>query len=73
MFSGAIGLNTGQSEIVYSKTGFRNWKSATLKFNAHQRTKVHLNSSSALSSFVDSKSSGIDVLLDKEREYIISQ
>ena len=24
MFSGATGLNTGQTEIIYSKTGFRN-------------------------------------------------
>ncbi|XP_060846280.1 zinc finger MYM-type protein 1-like [Rhopalosiphum padi] len=71
MFNGATGLNAGQSEIVYSKTGFKNWKLATIRFNVHQKTKVHLNSSSALSNFLDSKS--IDVVLDKTCEHINSQ
>jgi len=71
MFNGTTGLNAGQSEIVYSKTGFKNWKSATIRFNVHQKTKVHLNNSSALSNFLDSKS--IDVVLDKTCEHINSQ
>lgn len=71
MFSGTTGHNVGQCKIVYSKTGFRNWKLATIKFNLHQKTKVHLNSSAALASFINSKS--IADILDDEREHTNSQ
>lgn len=53
MFIGSTGLNVGQSELVYSKLGYKNWKAATSKFSLHEKTKNHLNSSTSLMNFFE--------------------
>ncbi|XP_022170405.1 zinc finger MYM-type protein 1-like, partial [Myzus persicae] len=71
MFIGSIVLNVGQSELVYSKLGYKNWKAATSKFSLHEKTKNHLNSSTSLMNFLNSKP--IDVSLDNQIKSIHSQ
>jgi len=46
-FTHSSGINIGQTELIYSKSGFKNWKLATSKFKLHQMSKVHLNSSTS--------------------------
>lgn len=70
MFSGSTGLNVGQSELTYSKIGFKNWKASTSKFSAHEKSKNHLNSSTSLTSFLNSKP--IDEVIDDQRKNINS-
>jgi len=43
MFNNSNGINVGQTDKVYTNTGYKNWKTATNKFKAHQISKVHLN------------------------------
>lgn len=66
MFNNSNGINIGQTDKAYSKTGYKNWKAATIKFKAHQMSKVHLNCVTSLTNLLQSKP--IDVLLDEERE-----
>jgi hypothetical protein len=73
MFFGSVELNAGQFEIVFSKTGFTIWKAATEKFNVHQRSKCHLNSTTSLNTFLNPNSKSICVILDQQREDIRSQ
>jgi hypothetical protein len=51
MFMGSTRLNIGQSELVYSKLGYKNWNAATSKLSLHEKTKNHLNSSTSLMYF----------------------
>lgn len=71
MFIGSTGLNVGQSELVYSKLGYKNWKAATSKFSLYEKTKNRLNSSTSLMNFLNSKP--IDVNLDNQIKNIHSQ
>ncbi|KAF0767777.1 zinc finger MYM-type protein 1-like, partial [Aphis craccivora] len=71
MFNNSNGINVGQTDKAYTTTGYKNWKAATIKFKAHQMSKVHLNCITSLSNFLHSKP--IDVLLDEERELTRSQ
>lgn len=68
MFSGSTGLNIGQSELVYSKIGFKNWKASTSKLSVHEKSKNHLNSSTSLALFLNSKL--IDEVIDDQRKNI---
>ena len=71
MFNNSNGINFGQTDKAYTTTGYKNWKTATIKFKTHQMSKVHLNCVTSLSNFLHSKP--IDVLLDEERENTRSQ
>jgi len=71
MFNNSNGINVGQTDKAYTKTGFKNWKIATVKFKSHQLSKVHLNCVTSLRSFLHSKP--IYILLNKERENIRSE
>jgi len=71
MFTHSSGINIGQTELTYSKSGFKNWKLATSKFKLHQMSKVHLNSSTSLNNFLNLKP--IDIILDENRELLHSQ
>lgn len=73
MFNDSIGLNSGQSEIVFSKSGFKNWKQSTTKFNCHQGSKCHLNSTTSLKTATNPNLKSIDTILDEQRENILSQ
>ncbi|XP_060870210.1 uncharacterized protein LOC132944779 [Metopolophium dirhodum] len=42
MFNNSNGINVGQTDKAYTTTGYKNWKAATIKFKAHQMSKVHL-------------------------------
>ncbi|KAF0703978.1 zinc finger MYM-type protein 1-like, partial [Aphis craccivora] len=70
MFTHSSGINIGQTELTYSKSGFKNWKLATSKFKLHQMSKVHLNSSTSLNNFLNLKP--IDIILDENRELLHS-
>ncbi|XP_025407639.1 zinc finger MYM-type protein 1-like [Sipha flava] len=71
MFNHSSGINVGHSEEAYTKIGFGNWKAALEKFRAHQCSKVHLNSTTSLANFINSKP--IDIVLDDNREIALSQ
>ncbi|KAL4089624.1 hypothetical protein QTP88_024635 [Uroleucon formosanum] len=71
MFNNSNGINVGQTDKAYTTTGYKNWKTATIKFKTHQMSKVNLNCVTSLSNFLHSKP--IDVLLDEERENTRSQ
>lgn len=71
MFTHSSGINIGQAELTYSKSGFKNWKLATSKFKLHQISKAHLNSSTSLNDFLHLKP--IDIVLDENRELVHSQ
>lgn len=73
MFSKSVGLNAGQFEKVFSKTGFSNWKAAKGKFNVHQGSNYHLYSTTSLKTILNPNSKSIDVILDQQRENIHSQ
>lgn len=73
MFSGSVGLNAGQFEVVYSKTGFTNWKAATIKFNTHRGSKCYLNSTTFLKIVLNPNSKSIDVILVQQKENAFSQ
>uniref|UniRef100_A0A2S2NXT3 Zinc finger MYM-type protein 1 n=1 Tax=Schizaphis graminum TaxID=13262 RepID=A0A2S2NXT3_SCHGA len=73
MFNGSAGLNVGQSEGVFSKSGFKNWKQSTARFNIHQGSKCHLNSTTSLKTATNTNLKPIDTILDEQRKDILSQ
>lgn len=73
MFSGSVGLNAGQSDGAFSKSGFKNWKQSTARFNCHQGSKYHLNSTTSLKTATNPNLKSIDTILDEQRKDILSQ
>lgn len=62
-------LNSGQLDDAFTKKGFKGWYRSHLSFVKHQKTNSHMNSLSAMESFL--KSTPIDQVLDEEKKSII--
>jgi len=61
-------LNSGQLDDAFTKKGFKGWYRSHLSFVNHQKTKSHMNSVSAMESFL--KLTPVDQVLDEEKKCI---
>lgn len=71
VFKNSSRINVRQSDNTFSQNGFSNWKMASQKFKLHQTSKSHLNSSTSMTHFLNSKS--IDLLLMEENKKLLNE
>lgn len=63
--------NSGQTEKVFSKTGFNSWFKAFERLKSHQMSKYHINSTKAMNNFHSIKS--IDEVIDSHKTLQLSK
>jgi len=64
-------LNIGQTEKVFTKTGFNSWYRASERLKSHQMSKYHINSQTAMNNFCNNKS--IDEVIDSNKTLQLSK
>jgi len=63
--------NIGQTEKVFTKTGFNTWYRASERLKSHQMSKYHINSKTAMNNFCFKKS--IDEVIDSNKTLQLSK
>lgn len=64
-------INTGQTEKVFTKTGFNSWYRASERLKSHQMSRYHINSNTAMNNFCSNKS--IDEIIDSNKTLELSK
>lgn len=72
-FSTNDSSNKGHTDKAFVSTGFKSWNRATESFRVHQGSTCHIQSSKSFSSFMSSEEKSIDVLLNQQREDVLTQ